>query len=138
MVSRFTVALLFVGCTLDAAAPVDLAGEAPELDAATATERDLATTLPTLDAAMMPTGDLATGCPTGMVAIADSTVGNFCIDRYEAPNEAGVEPLAFQTARDGEKWCGDRQKRLCKESEWLRACQGPSMRRYPYGNTWMI
>jgi formylglycine-generating enzyme required for sulfatase activity len=66
-----------------------------------------------------------------MVAVAD-----FCIDRYEAPNEKGELPFALQTAYDGEAWCGERQKRLCTEREWVRACEGPDGRRYPYGNTY--
>jgi formylglycine-generating enzyme required for sulfatase activity len=66
-----------------------------------------------------------------MVAVAD-----FCIDRYEAPNEKGELPFALQTAYDGEAWCNERQKRLCTEREWVRACEGPDARRYPYGNTY--
>jgi formylglycine-generating enzyme required for sulfatase activity len=58
----------------------------------------------------------------------------FCMDRYEAPNARGEIPLALQTARDGEDWCAARGKRLCYEHEWVRACQGPHGRRYPYGN----
>jgi len=68
------------------------------------------------------------GCPDDMVAMAA-----FCIDRYEAPNERGVLPLSLQTAGDGEAWCGARGKRLCTEDEWVRACRGPSGRRFPYG-----
>jgi formylglycine-generating enzyme required for sulfatase activity len=56
-----------------------------------------------------------------------------CIDRYEAPNVAGALPFALKTAQDGEAWCAERGKRLCTEEEWVRACQGPTGRRYPYG-----
>jgi formylglycine-generating enzyme required for sulfatase activity len=57
----------------------------------------------------------------------------FCIDRYEAPNIVGALPFALRTAPDGEQWCAARGKRLCSESEWVRACQGPHGRRFPYG-----
>jgi sulfatase modifying factor 1 len=59
-----------------------------------------------------------------------------CMDRYEAPNVAGAEPLAMQNALDGEAWCGARGKRLCTEAEWVRACNGTTMRPYPYGTTY--
>jgi formylglycine-generating enzyme required for sulfatase activity len=69
------------------------------------------------------------GCPEDMVAVA-----GFCMDRYEAPNEKGELPFALQTAYDGEAWCVERHKRLCSETEWVRACEGPQRRRYPYGD----
>lgn len=68
-------------------------------------------------------------CPDDMV-----DVGVACIDRYEAPNEPGKMPFALQTAWDGESWCEDRGKRLCTEGEWVRACEGPDGRKYPYGD----
>jgi sulfatase modifying factor 1 len=64
-----------------------------------------------------------------MVALA-----TFCVDRYEAPNVRGALPLALQTAYDGEAWCATRGKRLCSEDEWVRACEGPHGRRFPYGD----
>src|SRR6185312_17114121 len=62
-------------------------------------------------------------------------VSSFCIDKYEAPNAAGAIPFALKTAGDGEAWCAARGKRLCGEDEWVRACEGPHKRRYPYGDT---
>jgi formylglycine-generating enzyme len=56
-----------------------------------------------------------------------------CIDRYEAPNEAGASPLLMQSAPEAEAWCQARAKRLCTEDEWVRACQGPKGLPYPYG-----
>jgi Sulfatase-modifying factor enzyme 1 len=67
-------------------------------------------------------------CPPDMVDI-----GRACIDRYEAPNQQGVAPLVMVTADEAVAWCAERGKRLCSEDEWLRACQGPSGARYPYG-----
>lgn len=68
-------------------------------------------------------------CPSDMVHI-----DAFCIDRYEAPNAKGALPLAMQTAYDAETYCEARSKRLCTESEWLRACEGTEARAYPYGD----
>jgi formylglycine-generating enzyme len=68
-------------------------------------------------------------CPADMVALPA-----FCIDRYEAPNVPGALPFALRTAADGEQWCGVQSKRLCSEDEWVRACQGPHGRRFPYGD----
>jgi formylglycine-generating enzyme required for sulfatase activity len=71
------------------------------------------------------------GCPDDM-----APVGAFCMDRYEAPDQRGELPYALQTAYDGEAWCTERGKRLCTEDEWVRACQGPSGHRYPYGDAY--
>lgn len=71
------------------------------------------------------------GCPEGTVALPD-----VCMDRHEAPNVAGVKPLAMQSALDGEAWCKAHGKRLCSEEEWVRACQGTMKRPYPYGTTY--
>ena len=74
---------------------------------------------------------LLPGCPTDMVAVA-----GFCMDRYEAPNQAGMPPLSMQTAKDAVDFCGARGKRLCTEAEWVRACQGPTASPYPYGKSY--
>jgi len=71
------------------------------------------------------------GCPDDMVPVA-----SFCIDRYEAPNVLGELPYALQTAYDGEAWCSERGKRLCYADEWVRACEGPHGRTYPYGSAY--
>lgn len=67
-------------------------------------------------------------CPDDMLAVA-----SFCIDRYEAPNVAGHKPLLMQSALDGEAWCRQRGKRLCRENEWVRACTGKRGHNFPYG-----
>ena len=69
------------------------------------------------------------GCPSGMVRVKD-----FCVDRYEAPNKKGARPLAMQSANDADAWCSAHHKRLCKEDEWIDACQGDEHRAYPYGS----
>lgn len=70
-------------------------------------------------------------CPSGMVAFT-----GFCMDRFEAPNQAGVPPLAMRTATDGMALCAAQGKRLCSEAEWVTACQGPAGLPYPYGTTY--
>jgi len=96
------------------------------------------------------------GCPDGMVAVAD-----FCIDRYEAtllevgdgtlaswspffnPGTvrvmavpvAGAVPQGYISGLQAAEACAERGKRLCTDTEWLRACQGPAGLTYPYGNT---
>ena len=101
----------------------------------------------------------AGGCPSGMARVAD-----FCVDRYEAmlvevlpddslapwspyqtPGDADVMALSVQGVRpqghitqvQAEAACQRAGKRLCTNTEWLRACQGAQSSTYPYGNTRM-
>ena len=69
-----------------------------------------------------------TPCPTDMVLS-----GKTCVDRYEAPNQKGANPLVMQSALDAEAWCSAKGKRLCSETEWNRACEGPNGNPVPYG-----
>jgi formylglycine-generating enzyme required for sulfatase activity len=68
------------------------------------------------------------GCREDMVR-----VGDFCVDRYEAPNRRGDAPLVMQSAGDAEVWCAAHHKRLCTEDEWIAACSGEQGWSYPYG-----
>ena len=75
--------------------------------------------------------EIATGdCPSDMLAI-----GDFCIDRYEAPNTETGSPLVMYTFDEAESWCQAQGRRLCFDDEWTRACEGASGLSYPYGNT---
>jgi len=114
------------------------------------------------NASPLPNGGLVEapgegGCPSGMIP-----VDTFCIDRFEAslvyvaddssfspfhnPGLSVVRAVAIEGAVpqgyiDGiqaSAACEASQKRLCTDSEWLRACQGPSDYVYPYGNTDML
>ena len=67
-------------------------------------------------------------CPDDMVAL-----DGFCMDRYEAPNQAGALPLVMYTLVESEAWCSQREKRLCFDDEWLSACEGSAGTDYPYG-----
>ena len=101
----------------------------------------------------------AGGCPAGMVL-----VDTFCVDRYEAaliddtagnngaawspyfnPGATAVHAVSAQFAVpqgyisqvQAAAACTAAGKRLCTDSEWLRACQGPSTTTYPYGNSYV-
>jgi len=95
------------------------------------------------------------GCPAGMVPVAD-----FCVDQYEAslalvesdgrrtpwspyfnPGDErvvalslrGAIPQGYITGRQAAAACAEAGKRLCTDTEWLRACQGASGATFPYG-----
>jgi sulfatase modifying factor 1 len=94
------------------------------------------------------------GCPDGMIPVTD-----FCVDTFEAtlvklsdgsawspyfnPGTTPMRAISVQGAVpqgyiDGDQAgeaCMNAGKRLCTDTEWLRACQGPSMTTYPYGDT---
>lgn len=58
---------------------------------------------------------------------------HFCIDKFEFPNEAGKRPVVMKSFQDAHDACRARGKRLCGDSEWTVACEGPSRLPYPYG-----
>lgn len=60
---------------------------------------------------------LAPDCPSDM-----AVAGLSCMDRYEAPNVEGNDPLVMQSALGAQAWCQARGKRLCSEWEWEWAC----------------
>src|SRR4051812_34212513 len=57
----------------------------------------------------------------------------FCIDEYEYPNRAGAHPPWMVSWFDAEATCEAGGKRLCFESEWVTACEGPDKSPFPYG-----
>lgn len=104
----------------------------------------------------------ADGCPAGMLRIEATTP--FCIDRFEAaliethadgsettwspyhhPGSANVRAFSAEGAVpqgyiDGDSAgaaCTNAGKRLCTNTEWLRACRGPDTFIYPYGDARM-
>ncbi len=58
---------------------------------------------------------------------------SFCIDRYEYPNEKGGHPPVMIDFHEAERTCQSHGKRLCLESEWIAACEGPQEKPFPYG-----
>jgi len=100
------------------------------------------------------------GCPDGMLPVGAS----LCVDRYEDalslvasdgslspwspywnPGDARVRalslpdavPQAYINGLQAASACAEAGKRLCTDSEWLRACQGSAASTYPYGDTRM-
>ncbi len=111
---------------------------------------------PLPNGAATPSGG-SPGCPAGM-----AKVETFCIDRWEAHLQWQAAPGLFKDwspyAQPGAQVvravsapdavpqgyisgtqaaaaCKLAGKRLCSDSEWLRACRGPAGWTYPYGNT---
>ena len=57
----------------------------------------------------------------------------FCIDRFEYPNVEGARAPVMVDFYDAGAMCASRGKRLCWESEWIAACEGPEKTPFPYG-----
>jgi sulfatase modifying factor 1 len=58
----------------------------------------------------------------------------FCVDRYEWPNKLGELPRTMASWVDAKVTCESAGKRLCADTEWTLACEGPERRPYPYGD----
>ncbi|MBV9945980.1 MAG: SUMF1/EgtB/PvdO family nonheme iron enzyme [Myxococcales bacterium] len=58
----------------------------------------------------------------------------FCIDRYEWPNRLGATPEYMASWNDAKASCEGIGKRLCTDTEWTLACEGPERQPYPYGD----
>lgn len=58
---------------------------------------------------------------------------DFCIDTYEYPNRLGEKPPVMRDFFEATGACAAEHKRLCYESEWVAACEGPDERPFPYG-----
>jgi len=57
----------------------------------------------------------------------------YCMDTYEWPNKKGERPEVMNFFYQAEVKCAAVGKRLCTESEWTLACEGPQMKPFPYG-----
>ncbi len=57
----------------------------------------------------------------------------YCIDKYEWPNKLGERPEVMNRFHQAQMKCAAVGKRMCAESEWNLACEGPSMKPFPYG-----
>lgn len=53
--------------------------------------------------------------------------------RYRARSEAGVFPQAYISREEAALACQNAGKRLCRVTEWYRACRGQQATRFPYG-----
>lgn len=59
---------------------------------------------------------------------------HFCIDRYEWPNQVGMLPTYMASWTEAKASCESIGKRLCSDTEWTLACEGPQRQPYPYGD----
>lgn len=59
----------------------------------------------------------------------------YCIERTEHVDRAKEDgrPQNFLSFEDSERTCKSLGARVCRESEWVFACEGEEMRPYPYG-----
>lgn len=58
---------------------------------------------------------------------------DFCMDRYEYPNQVGEKPWVLTSWRQAQLMCREQGKRLCSEDEYNFACEGPEMLPYVTG-----
>ena len=139
----FVAALLF-GTSVLAAAPARSLAPAPVV----------ARIVQTAPVVIAP---VAAPCPPEM-----ALVGSSCVDKWEASlveiDESGAEtphspfetpagkkvraisrpdvtPQAHISMNDAKRACAASHKRLCRATEWKKACKGPDATRYPYGNS---
>ena len=57
----------------------------------------------------------------------------YCVDKYEYPNKKGENPEVMNDFPAAQKKCAGQGKRVCTETEWTMACEGPEYKPYPYG-----
>ena len=57
----------------------------------------------------------------------------YCMDQYAWPNVKGERPEVMNNFYQAEVKCASVGKRMCTESEWTLACEGPEMKPFPYG-----
>lgn len=57
----------------------------------------------------------------------------YCIDKFEYPNKKGERPLVNMNFPQAQHLCAAQGKRICTETEWTMACEGPEYKPYPYG-----
>ncbi len=57
----------------------------------------------------------------------------YCIDATERVEEGTKLPRHFMSWTSSKALCESEGARLCRESEWIFACEGEEMRPYPYG-----
>lgn len=58
---------------------------------------------------------------------------HFCIDAFEYPNREGAKPVVMKSWTEAQDVCKAAGKRLCGDTEWTLACEGPGHLPYPYG-----
>ena len=59
----------------------------------------------------------------------------YCIDKFAWPNEEGERPEVMNHFYQAQVKCAALGKRMCTESEWTFACEGPEWKPFPHGYT---
>jgi hypothetical protein len=65
--------------------------------------------------------------------VGTKTKKRFCMDTYTWPNEKAARPEVMNRFHQAQIKCAAVGKRMCTESEWNLACEGPQMLPFPYG-----
>ena len=65
--------------------------------------------------------------------VGDKIKKRYCIDKYEWPNVKGERPEVMNRFHQAQVKCAAAGKRMCSETEWTFACEGPKMKPFPYG-----
>ena len=65
--------------------------------------------------------------------VGEKVKKRFCIDRYEYPNKKGARPEVMNNFYHAQVLCAQQDRRICTETEWTMACEGPEYKPYPYG-----
>ena len=60
----------------------------------------------------------------------------YFIDEFEFPNDPTQPAITEVTSVDAERMCGEHGKRLCTTVQWERACKGPEVSVYSYGQVY--
>jgi hypothetical protein len=81
-------------------------------------------------AAPPPAASAPGSCPTGMHPVAGAAPA--CIAAYEYPGRA-VQPRVAVTLAEARALCAEAGARLCRQAEWIAACEGKEARAFPYG-----
>ncbi len=92
----------------------------------------------------IPAGNLHAGTPADHIpriadeepAGIDTKLNGFYIDQLPYPDEVGAIPTSNVSRADAVKLCSAKEKRLCSELEWERACKGPDNTTYEYGENY--
>lgn len=67
------------------------------------------------------------------VCVGAKVKKRFCVDTYEWPNVKGERPEVMNRFHQAQLKCAAVGKRLCTESEWNFACEGPGAKPFPQG-----
>lgn len=71
-------------------------------------------------------------CPGGVLINNE-----YCIDKYEAPNQKGSLPFYAKGAHEAVSWCKAQGKELCTQTQWVTACKGSKRTPFPYGSVYV-